>query len=62
MITYTVTLRYQFPAYDELNGIVFEVTAKSKAEANARARREAERDGFMMTGKGRITFKAEPMW
>lgn len=56
---YTVTLRYQFPAWDEKEGIPFEVNASSKAEAVAIARRQAERDGHLGGGKGRVTFKAE---
>lgn len=56
--TFIVTLRHQFPAWDEVTGIDFEVQAASKSEANAEAKRQAERDGFLMTGKGRATFTA----
>lgn len=42
-----------------MNGIPYTITAASKAEAIARARREAKRDGHTpATGKGRATFTA----
>jgi hypothetical protein len=58
--TYKVTLRFQFPAWDEVNGLEYEVEARSKSEAIKIARREAEADGNAGTGvlKGRQTFKA----
>jgi hypothetical protein len=60
MTTYRVTLSFQFPAWDEVNGIPFYVEAGSKAEAVERARREARRDGHTpATGKGRASFRAE---
>jgi len=58
MKTYTVTMRFQYPAHDERDGIPFEVQADSKAEAVRIARRQAERDGHTGTGKGRYTFTA----
>lgn len=58
MQTYTVTLRYQYPAWDEKLGIPYEVEATSKADAIRQARALAYNDGHVMTGKGRITFKA----
>lgn len=59
MAEYLVTLRFQYPAWDEANGIAIYVTADSKAEAIDRARRDARRDGHTpATGKGRATFTA----
>lgn len=56
---WTVTLRFQFPAWDEVDGLVYEdVRAASKAEANAIARRMADNDGHLGGGKGRATFTA----
>lgn len=59
-MTFQVTLRFQFPAWDEVDGITYEIEANSKAEAIDRARREARRDGHTpATGKGRATFSAK---
>lgn len=60
MTTYTVTLRFQYPAWDERDGIPYEVSAASKSKAIARARTQAERDGHIRPccGKGRYTFTA----
>ena len=56
---YLVTLRFQYPAHDEMQGLHYEVTAKSRAEANARARFQAMRDGHIpSSGQGRATFSA----
>lgn len=55
---YTVTLRFQFPAWDEVDGIPYEEQARSKADAIKYARRQAERDGHLCGGKGRASFKA----
>lgn len=55
---YTVTLRFQFPAHDERDGIPFEVQARSKADAIKQARRQADHDGHLCGGKGRVSFKA----
>lgn len=60
MTQYVVTLRFQYPAYDERAGLTFYVDADSKAQAVDRARYEARRDGHVpATGKGRATFTAE---
>jgi len=60
MIKYCVTLRFQFPAWDEKEGIIYYITAKSKSEAIKWTRKNAERDGHTSGAqKGRITFKAE---
>jgi len=57
---YTVTLRFQYPAWDEVGGIVYaDILARTKAEAIADARRMARDDGHTGTGKGRYTFTAE---
>jgi hypothetical protein len=56
--TYTVTLRFQFPAWDEREGIPFEVTARTKADAIKQARRQADYGGHLCGGHGRVSFKA----
>ena len=63
MATYTVTLKFQYPAWDEKNGIIYEdITASSKSDAIRRVRTMAEHDGHyspgINTGKGRATFTA----
>lgn len=56
---FDVVMRFQYPAWDEMDGISFTgIQAVSKAEAIKYARREAERDGHATTGKGRYTFTA----
>ena len=59
MNAYIVTLRFQFPAHDEHQGIPYEVSARTKADAIRDARRQAERDGHVpCSHKGRATFTA----
>ena len=58
MNAYIVTLRFQFPAHDERNGIPYDITARTKADAIRDARRQADRDGHLCGGKGRVTFTA----
>jgi hypothetical protein len=54
-----VRLSFQYPAWDETDGIWYRgISAKSKSEANAYARRQADRDGHLGSGKGRATFTA----
>jgi hypothetical protein len=58
---YTVTIRFQFPAWDEVDGIPYtNIEAPSKSEAIKQVRRTAWDDGHtaMAKGKGRITFTA----
>jgi hypothetical protein len=55
---YTVTLRFQFPAWDEKDGYTYEVLGKSKSDAIKSAKRLAEDDGHTC-GKGRRTFTAQ---
>lgn len=56
---YTVTLRFQFPPWDEVNGIVFEhVSGYSKSDACSSARLQAEHDGHLSSQKGLAWFKA----
>ena len=62
MTEFRVTLTFQFPAWDEKNGIVYFINAKSKADAVKYARADAKRDGHIgpgTTGKGRNSFRAE---
>jgi len=56
---YTVTMRFQFPAWDERDGISYDEQARSKSDAVKHARRQAERDGHLCGGKGRVAFKAQ---
>lgn len=57
--TFTVTLRFQFPAWDERYGIEFTVRATSKSDAIRRARAAAMEAGHGGPGKGRAIFTAE---
>jgi len=62
MTEYRVTLRFQFPAWNEKSGIPFLVHARNKSEAIKYAKRQAERDGHIgghAAGSGRASFKAE---
>ncbi len=59
MKQYKVTLRFQFPAYDERDGIVFYELAKSKLDAIRYARRQANNDGHLCGGKGWVSFGAQ---
>ncbi len=43
--TYEVTLRFKYPAWDEKDGIKFEIVSRSKADAIKQARRQAYDDG-----------------
>lgn len=54
-----VKLTFQYPAWDEVNGIEYlDILASRKAEANAIARRRASNDGHLCGGKGRAIFSA----
>lgn len=56
---WSVTLTFQYPAWDETDGIQYQdIQAIGKAEANAIARRRASNDGHLCSGKGRATFTA----
>lgn len=56
---YTVTVRFQYPAWDEVDGIEYTgVVARSKSEANAKVRKMAADDGHLGSLKGRVTFTA----
>lgn len=56
---WTVVLTFQYPSWDEANGIEYlDICASGKAEANAIARRRASDDGHLCRGKGRATFTA----
>jgi len=62
MKNYIVTIRFQFPAWDEKKGLHYEVTASTKAAAITKVRRLSEIDGHTGvsgSGKGRASFKAE---
>lgn len=60
MMKWNVTMVFQFPAWDEVNGIPYkDIEARSKSEAIKEARRQAEYDGHAIGGRGRYWFKAE---
>ncbi len=61
MTLYDVTLRFQYPAWDEQDGILYIVDALSRAAAIRIARRQAERDGHTGGGRGRYWFSALEM-
>lgn len=57
--TWNVRMRFQYPAWDEMDGLCYsEIRATSKSGANAAARRRASVDGHLSGGKGRVTFTA----
>jgi len=59
-VEYRVTIRFQYPAHDERNGITYYIDAASKSEAAKRARYQATRDGHLPSGgRGRVTVTAE---
>ena len=58
MTEFEVTLRFQFPAWDERDGLRYFVHAKTKADAVRYARSDARRDGHLGTGKGHASFSA----
>lgn len=57
--SFDVTMRFQYPAWNEVDGIEYRsIEADSKSEANSIARKQADRDGHLGWGKGRVTFTA----
>ena len=58
MREYKVTVTVQYPSWDEQDGIVFYVSASSKADAIAAARMENARGGQVHRGQGRATWRA----
>ena len=60
MKTYDVTMRFQFPAWDEKEGITYyDIRAASKSQAIKYARSRGFDDGHTGQGKGRTTFTAK---
>lgn len=58
--TWSVTMRFEHPAWDEIDGIEYtDIIASSKAEANQIARKRAQSDGHTGSGKGRYFFSAK---
>lgn len=54
-----VRLTFQYPAWDEVDGVWYRgIVASSKSAANAMARKLASGDGHLCGGKGRATFIA----
>lgn len=59
--TWDVCMTFQFPAWDEKNGIWYRgIYAKSRRDANKAARRHASNDGHAIGGRGRYYFTAYP--
>lgn len=48
MPTYRVTLSFKHPAWDERDGIPYDIAAKTKRDAVKRARRQADYDGHLV--------------
>lgn len=60
--TYDVVMRFEYPAWDEVDGLSYpDIRAISKADANQQARSMAKRDGNAIGGCGRYTFSATEM-
>ncbi|NVL49905.1 hypothetical protein F2S72_09145 [Pseudomonas syringae pv. actinidiae] len=56
---YSVTMRFQHPAWDEHDGVIFpDIEAATKREANEEARRQAVSNDLLGWGKGRVSFTA----
>jgi len=55
---YTVTIKFQFPAWNQKDGISYDVRAESKSQAIKFIRSQAERDGHTGKNIGRFTFTA----
>jgi hypothetical protein len=59
MKNYAVTLRFQYPAYNERDGLLYHVKAATRADAIRHVRRIADRDGITGWAKqGRVTITA----
>lgn len=57
--SFNVMMRFQHPAWDEVDGVPFGgIVADSKSEANEEARRRASANDLLGWGKGRVTFTA----
>ncbi|MNR47046.1 hypothetical protein D3C85_1661020 [compost metagenome] len=57
--TFDVTLRFQYPAWDVVDGILYrDIFATTKREANNKARSMADGDGHLGGGQGWVTFTA----
>lgn len=59
MKTYDVRITFEFPAWDEKDGIVYPgIEAESKQAAIRRVRRMSANDGHTTGGRGKYWFKA----
>lgn len=57
--TFDVTMRFQYPAWDEVEGVHYQgIIAATKREANDEARAMACSNDLLGWGKGRVTFTA----
>lgn len=59
-VYWDVHLQFQYPAWDEVDGLWYKVIAASKPKANTLARRIARNDGHLFSRAGRVTFTAHP--
>ncbi len=58
--SWKVTMRFAYPAWDEVEGIVYaDIVADRKSGAVKQARTQAEIDGHACSGRGRYWFTAE---
>lgn len=56
---WNITMRFQYPAWDEKDGIEYRgISARSRSEANRIAARQARNDGHACGHRGRYTFTA----
>lgn len=56
---WVVTMRFEYPAWDEKDGIVYQgIPARTRSEANRAAKRLASGVGHACSGRGRYWFTA----
>lgn len=56
---WNVTMLFEYPAWDEVDGIVYRgISATSKSDAARQVRKQAEIDGHACGGRGRYWFTA----
>lgn len=59
---FDVTMRFQYPAWDEVDGVLYQgIVADTKREANDVARTLASSNDLLGWGKGRVTFTAQEL-
>ena len=61
LVAWDVRITFQYPTWDQVDGIVYRsIMASGKSAANAAARRMASDDGHLCGGRGRVSFTATP--